>query len=87
MGLQDVLAMAAATAMLATAALAQPAGKGPGQGPVISQCAADIAKFCVGKQHDGEVRACLEAKKAEVTPACRTALDTTGGGQGKGAKK
>jgi hypothetical protein len=37
----------------------------------------------VGKSHDGEVRACLETKKAEVTLACKTALDTTGGGQGR----
>lgn len=60
---------------------AQQPGKGPGQGPVITQCKEDIAKFCAGKSHDGEVRACLEVKKAEVTVACKAALDTTGGGK------
>lgn len=62
---------------------AQQPGKGPGQGPVVTQCRDDIAKFCSGKQHDGEIRACLETKKTEVTAACKTALDTTGGGQGR----
>lgn len=64
-------------------ALAQAPGKGPGQGPVITQCKDDIAKFCASKAHDGEVRACLEGKKAEVTAACKSALDTTGGGKGR----
>jgi Cysteine rich repeat len=63
--------------------LAQQSGKGPGQGPVITQCRDDIAKFCASKSHDGEVRACLAAKKSEVTAACKTALDATGGGQGR----
>ena len=78
------LAIASCLALAAvSASLAQQPGKGPGQGPVITQCKDDIAKFCAGKSHDGEVRACLEAKKAEVTVACKTALDTTGGGQGR----
>ncbi|MDZ4841594.1 MAG: hypothetical protein SH859_05550 [Hyphomicrobium aestuarii] len=62
---------------------AQQQGKEAGRGPVVTQCRDDIAKYCAGKSHDGEVRACLEAKKAEVTAACKTALDTTGGGQGR----
>jgi len=76
-------ATASVAALLATAVVAQQPGKGPGQGPVITQCKDDIAKFCAGKSHDGEVRACLEAKKTVVTAACKTALDTTGGGQGR----
>ena len=36
---------------------AQQPGKGPGQRPVITQCKDDIAKFCAGKSHDGEVYA------------------------------
>lgn len=63
--------------------LAQQPGRGSGQGPVITQCKDDIAKFCAGKSHDGEVRACLEAKKTDVTAACKTALSTTGGGKGR----
>lgn len=78
------LAIAACLALSAVGTtLAQQPGKGPGQGPVIAQCKDDIAKFCAGKSHDGEVRACLEGKKAQVTAACKTALDTTGGGKGR----
>lgn len=75
------LALAAAAVVAATAAWAQQPGKGPGQGPVITQCKDDIAKHCAGKQHDGEVRACLETKRTQVSAVCRTALDTTGGGK------
>jgi len=60
----------------------------PGQGPVVSACADDIAKLCAGKTHENrEIRNCLEENKAKVTAACKTALDTTGGGQGKGQGK
>lgn len=58
-----------------SAALAQ-------SGPVATQCKDDIAKLCAGKQHNGDVRACLEAAKDKVAPACKTALDTTGPGKG-----
>jgi hypothetical protein len=58
--------------------------QGMGTGPVAKQCASDIQKFCADKQHGhGEVRACLESKKDTVTPACKEALETTGGGRGK----
>lgn len=78
------LALAAAGAVIATtAAFAQQPGKGPGSGPVITQCADDITKYCAGKSHNGEVRACLEGKKQQVSAACRTALETTGGGKGR----
>jgi hypothetical protein len=77
MNLSIRFALAAISVFALGSAFAQPPGKGPGQGPVITQCKEDIAKFCAGKQHQGEVRACLEAKQAEVTRACKTALDTT----------
>ena len=80
------------TAMLAVASclvlvavglsFAQQPGKGTGQGPVITQREDDIAKFCAGKSNDGEVRGCLEVKRADVTAACKTALDATGSGKG-----
>jgi hypothetical protein len=54
------------------------------QGPVATACKDDIAKLCAGKSHDGDIRACLEAAKAKVSATCRNALDTTGGGKGKG---
>ena len=59
---------------------AQGMGMGPG-GLVASACASDIKKFCPDKGHDGGIRACLEAQKADVSAACRTALNSTGGGQ------
>lgn len=66
-----------ACAGLAAAAIAQ-------TGPVATACKADIAKYCAGKTHDGEVRSCLTAVKGKVSAACRTALETTGPGKGKG---
>lgn len=77
-------ALAGAAALAATAAFAQQPGRGPGQGPVMSQCKEDIAKFCAGKEHGGDVRACLAAKTADVSAACKSALETTAGKQGKG---
>ena len=53
-------------------------------GPVANSCKAEIEKFCDDKSHNGDVRACLEEKKAEVSAPCRQALDTTGGGRGAG---
>ena len=44
-----------------------------------------FAGVCARKSHDGEVRACLEAKKAEVTAAFKAALDTLGGGRARKA--
>jgi hypothetical protein len=56
-------------------------------GPVATACKDDIAKLCAGKAHDGKVRICLESNYDKVAAACRTALDTTGGGRGKGLGK
>lgn len=78
----QLVAWAGVSAIVATAALAQQPGRGPGQGPVVAQCQDDIAKFCAGKAHEGETRACLTAKKAELSAACKTALETTGPGKG-----
>jgi hypothetical protein len=56
-------------------------------GPVATACKDDIAKLCAGKAHDGKVRTCLETNYDKVAAACQTALDTTGGGRGKGLGK
>lgn len=57
-------------------------------GPVASACKADIAKFCVGKGHGNrQTRTCLERHKDKVSASCKTALETTGGGRGKGANR
>ncbi|NPV21610.1 MULTISPECIES: cysteine rich repeat-containing protein [Bradyrhizobium] len=59
-----------------------------GTGPVATQCAADIQSLCSGKQHgQGQVRACLDTHRDKVSADCRAALDTTGGGQGKGPRR
>ena len=70
------LSIFASTAPVA-AASAQP-------GPVATACKSDTAKFCAGKPHGGEVRACLDANYAKVSTACKAALDNTGGGRGSG---
>jgi hypothetical protein len=77
MSIPTIAAAGIATALLATAALAQ-------SGPVATSCEADIAKLCAGKPHDGSVRICLEQNYDKVSAACKTALDSTGGGRGKG---
>ena len=56
-------------------------------GPVATSCADDIAKLCADKPHDGSVRICLEQNYDKVSTACKTALDTTGGGRGTGLGK
>ena len=78
--LQTIILASAASLAIALPAMAQ----GTGTGPVGRQCAEDIKKYCAGMQHgSGEIRACLEGKKAEVSAACKEALDTTGPGKGK----
>lgn len=62
--------------------LAGASAQGAGQGPVAQACAEDIGKLCAGKDHGkGEARACLESNKDKISAACKTALDTTGGGR------
>jgi len=78
--LKTIILASAASLTIALLAMAQ----GSGTGPVARQCAEDIKKFCAGMQHgSGEVRGCLEAKKADVSAACKEAIDTTGPGKGK----
>lgn len=75
--IRAIASLTLATAALATTAIAQ-------SGPVATACKDDIAKVCAGKPHDGEVRVCLETNYDKVSAACKSALDTTGGGRGKG---
>lgn len=54
-------------------------------GIVATNCKAEIEKFCADKQHgQGDVRACLVAKKDELSEVCKKALDSTGPRKGKG---
>ncbi len=55
-------------------------------GPVGTACKDDIAKFCAGKPHRGDTRACLEANKDKVSAACKSALESTPRGQNKNKK-
>ena len=79
MRIGTLMAAAVALTVGAGAAMAQ-----QGQGPVATACNDDLAKLCAGKSHGNrEARSCLETNKAKVSAACKTALDTTGGGKGK----
>ena len=78
MNKMSVLMLAAVTSITITGASAQ-------TGPVAEACNEDMAKYCADKSHDnGEMRACLDENIDKVTEACKTALETTGGGQGQG---
>jgi hypothetical protein len=77
------IVLAFGLSLSAGAALAQ--GMGDGRGPVGQLCTKEIAAFCKDKQHGaGAVRACLEARRADLSEQCRSALDGTGGGRGSG---
>lgn len=73
-----ILIIAASTSIAIVGASAQ-------TGPVAEACNEDMAKYCADKSHgSGEMRACLDENIDKVTEACKTALETTGGGQGQG---
>ncbi len=80
-----------AAAMMVSASYGQAGPKGSqgmGTGPVASACQTEIADKCAGKQHGNRaVRACLEANRSSLSEACKTALDTTGGGRGRNRNK
>lgn len=75
-----ILVSGFATAVLVVSASAQ-------TGFVAKSCSNDIAKLCAGKPHDGSVRVCLEDNYERVSATCKKALDTSGGGRGKGFGK
>jgi hypothetical protein len=53
-----------------------------GKGLVAQKCATEIEKFCPGKMHVRRaVRTCLEQNRDQLSPECKSALDTTGGGR------
>lgn len=80
MRLTKIALLAAASAVLAGGALAQ-------SGPVASSCGGDIAKLCANRPHDGSTRICLEQAYTKLSTACKSALDSTGGGRGKSLGK
>ncbi len=73
-----IAAAAAATLVFADAASAQ----GFGRGPVATQCAPEISRYCAHERHGGgAVRACLESNWRRLSHDCRAVLGRTGGGQ------
>lgn len=79
MKLVSIAGLAAAVSLAASAVQAQAPGRGPGQGLVITHCKDEIAKYCADVPHGaGAVPACLEKHKANLSDACKTALDSRG---------
>lgn len=79
-----LVAAAAPAAAVSGSVLAQ----GTGTGPVATVCKQDIAKYCADASHGaGQVRACLEQHRAQLSAACVKALDTTGDGKGRNQTK
>ena len=77
--------LAAATLAAVVPASAQTRGRGDGSGPVGSACAREIGLYCAGVSHGrGAARACLQDHRAKLSRRCKAALDTTGGGMGRG---
>lgn len=81
------LTMAAAVTMLAGAALAQspPPAETPGRGGSLREaCKADIAAHCKDTEAGrGRRVACLTEKKAQLSPACQSALEQRKAGPGR----
>ncbi len=81
-----ILPFAAAVTMLAGAALAQspPSPQDAGRaGSLREACKAEIAQHCTGIEAGGGRRvACLVEKKAQLSPACQSALEQRKDGRG-----
>ncbi len=79
------LGLVAAFAVFAMSAPA--AAQGTGQGQIMQQCQAEIAKHCASMQHgSGGVPACLEQHKGDLSETCRNALSSHGPGSGRGMR-
>ncbi|MBL8589032.1 MAG: hypothetical protein JNK46_10935 [Methylobacteriaceae bacterium] len=84
--MKRMLGILAVTGLTLAAGVAY-AQRGPAKGPVALHCNNDIVALCPGATHTpqsrrrGDARACLERNIAKVSPACRTALQTTGRGR------
>jgi hypothetical protein len=79
--MRNVLISLAAVALLATG-IPPAVAQGMGRGPVASACATEINTHCAKLSHGGgQVRACLQSHRRELSPECQTALDNTGYGR------
>ncbi len=74
--------------LISQALFAQAASEQQPLGPIATACKAEIEKLCADKKHVyGEVRQCLESKKAELSEACAKNLELTGPRRGMGRGK
>jgi hypothetical protein len=84
--MRNALLSLAAVALLATgipSAVAQGMGpQGMGRGPVAAACSTEINTYCAKLSHGGgQVRACLQSHRHELSSGCQKALDNTGYGR------
>lgn len=71
-----------ATAALLAAGISSAVAQGMGRGPVAGACATEINTHCAKLSHGGgQVRACLQSHRRELSPECQKALDNTGYGR------
>ena len=60
------------------------AGPAFATGPVHKACEADMAKLCPNTPREhGKTRDCMEAQKDKLSPACKSALESTPRGANK----
>ena len=77
-----------AAAGLAMAMSGTAMAQGTGTGPVATACKKEIVRFCAKAGHGAaQTRTCLQGHRKQLSKACRTALDSTGGGKGRNRMK
>jgi len=73
------------TILIALQFLIAQIGNAEGLGFVATNCKTEIEKLCADKEHGhGDIRACLNSKKEQLSVACKQTLELTGPGKGKG---
>ena len=79
--MRNALISLATVALLATG-IPSAVAQGMGRGPVANACATEINTHCAKLSHGGgQVRACLQSHRRELSPECQKALDNTGYGR------
>lgn len=79
--MRNALISLATVALLATG-ISSAVAQGTGRGPVANACSTEINTHCAKLSHGGgQVRACLQSHRRELSPECQKALDNTGNGR------